>query len=64
LPADLDDTDKSALAELLRQVIAADPYPLSPRIKTLREILDKLAPPEANPSAKRRSKQPGREARG
>jgi hypothetical protein len=43
MPADLDDTDKAALAELLRHVIAADRYPLSPRIKKLRAILDKLA---------------------
>ena len=32
MPAALDDTDKAALVKLLRQVIAADPYPLSPRI--------------------------------
>ena len=43
--ADLDDTDKAALVELLREVIAADRYPLSPRIRKLSAILDKLDPP-------------------
>jgi hypothetical protein len=43
----LDDSDKAALAELLRERIAADPYPLSPRVKRLRAILDKLEPPLA-----------------
>ena len=38
MPADLDDTDKAVLAELLREVIAADRYPLSPRITKLRAI--------------------------
>ena len=49
MPPDLDDTDKTTLAELLREKIAADPYPLSPRVKRLREILDKLEPPPAQP---------------
>jgi hypothetical protein len=30
---------------LLKQTIAADPFPMSPRIRTLRVILDKLEPP-------------------
>jgi hypothetical protein len=46
----------SALAELLRQTIAADGYPLSPRIKVLKSILAKIAPsvpkPEPLPSPK------------
>ena len=53
---DLDETDKAELAELLRQVIAADRYPLSPRIRKLRAILDKLEPaaprPEPYPAPK------------
>jgi hypothetical protein len=49
MPADLDDTDIAALAELLREVVATDPYPLSPRIKKLRAILDKLEPPTPRP---------------
>jgi hypothetical protein len=45
MPLDLNDDDKAALVELLREVIAADRYPLSPRIRKLRAILDKLVPP-------------------
>ncbi len=49
MPLDLDDTDKAALVEVLRQTIATDPFPLSPRIRRLRSILDKLAPPPPRP---------------
>jgi hypothetical protein len=42
---ELDDAEKAALVELLKQAIAADPFPLSPRVRTLRGILDKLQPP-------------------
>jgi hypothetical protein len=42
---DLTDDDKVALAELLRDTIAADRFPLSPRVRRLRAILAKLAPP-------------------
>jgi hypothetical protein len=45
----LDDAEKAALAALLRQVIAADPFPMSPRIRRLRAILDELEPPAARP---------------
>jgi hypothetical protein len=34
---------------LLKQTIAADPFPMSPRIRTLRAILDKLEPPAPRP---------------
>jgi hypothetical protein len=46
---DLADADKAALIELLRETIAADRYPLSPRIQKLRAILAKLAPPPPRP---------------
>jgi hypothetical protein len=49
MPLDLDDIDKAALVELLREVIATDPFPLSPRIRKLRVILDKLEPPPPGP---------------
>ena len=55
MPTDLDDTDKSALADLLREVIASDRYPLSPRIKRLRAILAKLEPPQRRPERRDRS---------
>ena len=42
---DLDDADRTVLIALLHQVIAADPVPLSPRVRRLREILAKLEPP-------------------
>jgi hypothetical protein len=42
---DLDDSDRAVLVALLTQTIAADPLPLSPRVKRLRGILDKLEPP-------------------
>jgi hypothetical protein len=43
---DLTDDDKAIIAELLREIIERDRFPLSPRIKSLRAILAKLAPPE------------------
>ena len=46
---DLTDDEKAALTALLRETIATDRYPLSPRIRQLRSILDKLAPPPLRP---------------
>ena len=46
---ELDSADKAVLVALLHQVIAADPVPLSRRVKRLREILGKLEPPAAQP---------------
>jgi len=43
---DLSPEDYAALAALLRDAIKADRFPLSPRIASLRAILDKLDPPE------------------
>ena len=43
---DLSDEESRALAQLLRP-IDDDRYPLSPRIRTLQGILDKLHPPPA-----------------
>ena len=42
MPLDLDDDDKAALVELLRETIERDRFPLSPRVKRLRGILAKL----------------------
>ena len=39
---ELDDSEKAALVELLRDTIARDRFPLSPRVKRLRGILAKL----------------------
>jgi hypothetical protein len=42
---DLTDDDKTILVELLRETIAADRFPLSPRVRRLKAILVKLDPP-------------------
>jgi len=44
---ELDDTDKAILAELLRETIERDRFPLSPRMRSLKVILAKLDPPAA-----------------
>jgi hypothetical protein len=50
MPApDFTDADKATLAALLKQTIAADPFPLSPRVRQLRAILEKLEPTPARP---------------
>ena len=41
---DLTDEEAAALTQGLRDIIENDPYPFSPRIRTLRGILDKLRP--------------------
>ena len=42
---DLTDGDEAILGELLRETIARDRFPLSPRVRSFKAILDKLAPP-------------------
>ena len=42
-------TSWDRLQRLLRETIAANRYPLSPRIRELRAILDKLEPPTRQP---------------
>jgi hypothetical protein len=41
---DLTDDEAAALAQELHAIVENDRYPLSPRIRTLREILAKLRP--------------------
>jgi hypothetical protein len=41
---ELDDDQAAALIRELHDIIENDPYPFSPRISTLRSILEKLAP--------------------
>jgi hypothetical protein len=50
MPQNLTDAECSELARLLRQAIAADRYPMSPRIRSLKAILAKLDP-EPMPAA-------------
>jgi hypothetical protein len=49
MPPALSDAEKAALAALLKETIAADRFPLSPRIRALKRILDKLEPPPPSP---------------
>ena len=46
---DLSPEDCAAIAALLRDTIAADRFPMSPRIKRMRAILNKLDPPAPKP---------------
>jgi hypothetical protein len=55
----LDDSEKAALVELIRDTIAADRFPLAPRIKILRAILAKLAPQPPRPEPLPPPKPPG-----
>jgi hypothetical protein len=47
---DLSPEDYAAIAALLRDTIAADRFPLSPRVQAWRAILHKLDPPKARPA--------------
>jgi len=56
---DLSSQDCAAIAALLREVIAADRFPMSPRIKRIRAILNKLDPPAPKPEPSLLLKPPG-----
>jgi hypothetical protein len=47
---DLTAAAAAILIELLRETIAADRFPLSPKVKRLKAILDKLDPPSPRPA--------------
>jgi hypothetical protein len=51
--------DKALIAEQLKAVINADRFPLSPRIKSLKAVLDKLEPPKPRPAPLPPMKPPG-----
>ena len=42
---DLTDNERAQLIGMLRQIVDFDPFPLSPRVRTVKAILDKLEPP-------------------
>jgi hypothetical protein len=46
---DLTDAEHAELVRILRAAIAADRFPLAPRVRTLRAILDKLDPLPGRP---------------
>jgi hypothetical protein len=58
----LNDQDRADLARFLREAIEADRYPLSPRVRRLKELLAKVDPapaPAVTPyPALRRSERP------
>ena len=56
---DLTDDDKAILAELLRETVERSRFLLSPRIRSLKMILDKLDPPPAQPDPLPPPKPPG-----
>ena len=49
---DLDDVETCALLSLLIETIEADRYPMSPRIRLLRQILAKFGPMAPPPPAR------------
>jgi len=53
METDLSDDDKAILIELLRETIERDRFPMSPRIRCLKAILAKLAPPAPTRSCRR-----------
>jgi hypothetical protein len=55
----LDDHDRAALIALLKATIATDRFPLSPEIRMLKRILDKLEPPPPRPEPIPPPKPPG-----
>jgi hypothetical protein len=46
---DLTDEENLALIALLERVIRDDPFPLSPRVRVLKTIMDKLVEPPPGP---------------
>jgi hypothetical protein len=59
VPPDLTDDDKAILIELLRETIERDRFPLSPRVRSFKEILAKLDPPAPRPEPLPAPKPPG-----
>jgi len=62
---DLTDDETAALVRLLKSTIDTDRYPLSPRIQTLKAILDKIRPePVREPLPPRKHYEPPRATAG
>jgi hypothetical protein len=47
---DLTEEERGAVLRLLRETVDYDPFPFSPRIKSLKAILAKLDPPASRPT--------------
>jgi hypothetical protein len=56
---DLTDDDKGILIELLRETIERDRFPLSPRVRSFKDVLAKLDPPAPRPEPIPAPKPPG-----
>jgi hypothetical protein len=56
---DLTEDDKAILVEPLRETIERDRFPMSPRIRSFKAILAKLAPPAPRPEPMPPPKPPG-----
>jgi hypothetical protein len=50
---DLTDEEREELIEVLRDAVEADRYRLSPRVRRLRRLLEKLTSPPTPPAASR-----------
>ena len=50
---DLNEADRAALIALLKQAIAADPFPMSHRTRLLRTIVAKLEGQRETPNSRR-----------
>jgi len=50
MPPDLTEADREILAQVLRERIAADRFPMSPRVTRLKVILAKLDPSAEKPA--------------
>ena len=61
---DLDDVETCALLSLLIETIEADRYPMSPRIRLLRQILAKFGPMAPPPPARAAAGGPTADTRG
>jgi len=59
LPLDLTDDEHAEIVRLLRATIEADRFPLSPRVRRLKAVLAKLAPPAPRPELMPPPKPPG-----
>ena len=60
LPVELYDAEKRrSPLSLIKQTKAADPFPMSQRVRQLRAILEKVQPPTARPQPYLAAKPPG-----
>ena len=57
--ANLSPEEYAAIAGILRDMVAADRFPLSPRVRGWRAILEKLEPPKPRPAPLPPLKTPG-----